>query len=135
MQDPDETSEQSVTIEIAREHVDAAAMQGNVLFPIAPRGRVEPLAEEVVISLTIGLVVGLAEEAEEFLIGRKVLERRQFQPRECDVIGIQIDGYDLRRIGGEIVQDVATARRDRDETMVRLELKGFQSAIRLFQAL
>ena len=60
--------EQAVAIEVAREHVDAPAVQRNVLLPVAAGYGIEPRAQEIVEGGAVGLVVGRAEEAEEILV-------------------------------------------------------------------
>ena len=40
----------------------------------------------------------------------QMCQRRQLQPGQRDMIGIEIDRDDLRRIGGQIIEDVAAAR-------------------------
>ena len=44
------------------------------------------------------------------MIGQ-MLQRRQLQPGQRDMMGIEIQRDDLRRRGGEIIEDVAAAAR------------------------
>src|SRR5579864_8880163 len=128
----DEAPKQAITIEIAREHVDASSAQGNMLLPMAPGDFVQTRAQKIVIGGAIGAVVGLTEEAEELLMRRQIPERRQFQPGQRDVVGIEIHRNDLRRIGGEIVQHVAAARCDGQDAMVRLKFQSREIDIGIF---
>ncbi len=63
---------------------------------------------------------------------RQVLERLKLQPRQRDVIGIEVDGDDVLGPGDEIVQDVATTRSDCDQSMMRLQLQRIEIDNRIF---
>ena len=93
---------------------------------------IEPFGKKIVIGRAVGLVVGLAEEAEEFLVRGKVGERSQLQPRQGDMVGVEIDGDDLRRIGGQIVENIAAPRGDGDQPVVGLKVEGLQIDVRIF---
>ena len=132
VQDADEASEQAVVVEIAGEHVDAPAMQRDVFLPIAPCHVVEPFGKESVVGRAVGLVVGLPEEAEERVVRGKVDERRKLEPRQGDMVGVEIDGDNLRRICGQVVENVAAAGGNGDQPVVRLEIEGSQIDIGVF---
>ena len=53
-------------------------------------------------------------------------QRRQLQPGQRDMIGIEIDGDDLCRLGGQIIEDVAAARGDGDQPVMGLKLQRLQ---------
>ena len=48
------------------------------------------------------------------------------------MIGIEVDGDDLRRIGGQIIENVAAARGDGDQPMVGLEIERLQIDVGVF---
>ena len=53
-------------------------------------------------------------------------QRRQFEPGQRDMIGIEVDRDDFGRIGGEIIEDIAAARGDGDEPVMGLELQRLE---------
>jgi hypothetical protein len=103
-----------------------------VFFPIAPRHLVQALAQKIVVRGPVCAIVRLPEEAEEFLIGRQVLQGRKFQLGQGDVVGVQIDSNNLRGVGRKIVEYIAAARRDGQHTMVRLDCQRCQVDIGIF---
>lgn len=58
--------------------------------------------------------------------------RRDFQPPQCDMRGVEIDRDDLGRVGNQIGQDVAAARRDGDDAAVGLDLQRLHVDDRIF---
>ncbi len=56
----------------------------------------------------------------------------EFQFVERDMRAAQVKRRDLRRIGDQIGQDIAAARRDRDHPAVRHDLQGFEIDFRVF---
>ena len=132
MQHADEAAEQAILIEIAREHVDAPAVQRNLLFPIAARHRIETRAQEIVERLAVRLGVGRAEETGRNLVARQIGKRRKLESRQRDVIGVEIDRDDTLGVRGQIVQNVATARGDGDQRVMRLKRERFHVDIGVF---
>ncbi len=126
MENADEAPEQAVAIQVLAEHVDAPAAQGTILLPISPRLGVELGPQIFVVGRAVGLVVRMAEEAEERVVAGQVLERGELQLGQRDVIGIEVDGDDPCRIGRHVVQDVAAARSDGNQPVLRLEVQGRQ---------
>ena len=66
----DETTEQSITVEITREARDAAAAAEITAFPVGSGIGIEVWSNEVVIELDIATVVRTAEEAIERCVVR-----------------------------------------------------------------
>jgi hypothetical protein len=59
---------------------------------------------------------------ERFVVGQ-VLDRGELEPREAHVIRVQVDGDDACRAMHEVVEDVASAARDRQHARLRSELE------------
>ena len=117
----DEATEQAVAVEVAGERLDPPPPGQAPPFPIGATDRVEPRRDGAVIERDIGLGLCLAEEAPE---GRLVLDlgqRRELEVAERDMGTVEVDGADPGRVGGEIGQDVAGARSDRDQMVARLQ--------------
>ena len=128
----DEPSEESVAVKIAREHVDAAPVQRNVLFPIAASLGIEPAAQEIVVRRAVRLVIGRSEEAEEILIRRQIAQSRQFEAGERNVVFVEIHGNDLFGICRKIVEDIAAAGSDGEHAVVRLDFERLQIDVGIF---
>jgi len=82
--------------------------------------RVKLVAQHGIENFRVGLVVGVPKEAEE-LVERQMRQRGDLQPRQRDVIVVEIDGDDLLRIRGQIIHHIAAARRDGDEPVMRFQ--------------
>lgn len=74
----------------------------------------------------IGFVVCFAEKAEEVVLTRKFTQSGDLETRQRKVIGIQIDRDDLRRIGDQIIQEIASSGRDRNDAVVRFQIEGVE---------
>jgi hypothetical protein len=117
----DEAAEQAVAIEIAGEELDPALACEVAPLPIGAADGVEPRRDQPVIGLDIGLGLRLPEEAAEDRMIVDFAQGRELQMPERDMGAVEVDRADLRRIGGEIGQDVAGARGDRDEMVAGLQ--------------
>src|SRR5690606_27479009 len=85
----DEQAEQAGVVEIAVESRDAPASAPAAFLPVAAGRRVEARGQEAVIGGRVRAVAGLAEEAEEVGLRRQVLYRRELQPVQCDMRGVE----------------------------------------------
>src|SRR5262249_25684507 len=112
--DADEAAEETAPIEAAGKERDTPAAEEVAVIPVATRRGVETAAKVALVGRDIGLVLGLAEEAEEGLVVGQVARRGELETGEGDVAAIEIDRDDLTGIGGEVRQDVAAARGDRN---------------------
>ena len=64
-------AEQAETIDVAGEEIDPPAAEGAARLPVAPALVVETRRDEAVVERHVGLLVGVAEEVEELLVGRQ----------------------------------------------------------------
>ena len=74
----------------------------------------------------IGAAIGLAEKAEEAFMVGKIAERGQLQFGQRDMIGIEIHRRDRNGCAGQVIENVAAAAGDGDQTMMGLELQRLQ---------
>ena len=81
------------------------------------------IAQEAVIAGGIFAFIGVPEEAEETFVVRQMKSRGQLQFEQGDMSRIEIDGDNLGGGGRQIVHDVAAARSDRDDALVRAEFQ------------
>src|ERR1700722_19973614 len=119
----DESPEQAIAIEVAREKFDASPSGDPARVPIGASRRIEARAQKPVIGLDILPRVGFSEEAPEGVIVRQRTQGAQLQLAERDMRAIEIHRDDPRGAGGEVRQDIAAARSDGDDTIVRLYIE------------
>ena len=128
----DEASEQAIAVEISSEARDAAAAGDIAAFPVGAGAGIEMWRDEVVIKLDVATVVCGAEEAIERRVVRQVPGGGELQFQQCNVRLVEIDGVDLRRIGGEVAHHIATTRSDRDDAALAREFERFHVSARVF---
>ena len=123
MGDADEAAEHAVAIGVAGEDRDppAAEMLQAAGFPIGATLRVEMGRDQPMIGRDIGRIVGRAEETIEGLPRRQPGGGDQFQPVKRHMGPAEIDGRDVRRVGGQVGEHVAAARGDGHDMAVRPE--------------
>jgi hypothetical protein len=128
MAEADGVAEQSVAIEIAREHGNAAPAEAGegASFPIRARLVVEVVLEEAPIGGDVGGFVGLAEEAVEGLPGRQAASGRELQSVERHMGAAEVDRRDPSGIGDEIGEHVAPSRSDRHDVALRRQRQCLQ---------
>jgi hypothetical protein len=127
MRRADEVAEQAVAVEVAREDRDApTSEEAAASLPVAPRVVVDLVAQEAAVGGDVGLLVGGAEEAEEGVPARQVLRGRELQARQRHVGMVEVDGDDRGRIGGQVGERVAAARRDGDHAGAGRQLERLQ---------
>ena len=112
-------------VDAPRKATDAPPAGHVAAFPIAARRLIQARRHDLAIGGDIRLVVRPREEAMEGgMIGQR-LRRHQLQPVERDMGGVEVDRRDLRRIGGQIGEDIAAARRDRHHMTVGRDRQRF----------
>ena len=123
MGDADEAAEHAVAIGVAGEDRDppAAEMLQAAGFPIGAALRVEMGRDQPMIGREVGRIVGRAEETIEGLPRRQPGGGDQFQPVKRHMGPAEIDGRDVRRVGGQVGEHVAAARGDGHDMAVRPE--------------
>src|SRR5215472_1124558 len=127
MQEADEAAEEAAAIETAvREQAEAPFAERRAAFPEGARLVVEVRLKVVAISVPGAGIDAVAEEAIEGAVIRQVLRRRQLESRQCEMCGVEVDGDDLRGIGEEIIEHVATAGGDRQHAARGLEAERFE---------
>ena len=62
----------------------------------------------------------------------EMFQRLKLQPGQRDMVGIEIDRDDALRSRGEIVQNIASARSDGDQPVLRSEPQCFEVDDRVF---
>ena len=82
--------------------------------------------------MPVRFVVGMAEEAEERVMVGQMIERLQLQFGQRDMVRIEIDRDDALGSRREIIEDVASARRDGDQPVMRLEFQRVEVDRRIF---
>jgi len=132
VQDSDEAAEQAVAIKIAGEHIDAPTVQRHAPLPVAPRLRIEPLRQKIVEDAAVRFAFRDAEKTEEGIVIGEMFERLKLQAGQRDMVGIEIDRDDALRSRGEIVQNIAPARCDGDQPVLRSEPQRFEVDDRVF---
>ena len=134
MTDADETAEHAVPIGIAGEDRDPppSALVQAAALPVGTALGVEMRCDQPVVDLDIGRIVGRAEELVERLPGRQAAGRRDLQPVERDMRQAEIDRGDFSRIGRQIGQHVAAARRDGHDVAVSIELQRLEIDLGVF---
>jgi hypothetical protein len=127
-----ESAEQAVTIEAALEHVDAAHAAPRAAVPVFPGGVVKMRANVVFVCRNIAAQIGVAEHVVEGSVAGEVLCCGKLQFVQRDMGAIEVERGDTCRIGGQIAHDIAAARSDRDDVVVRLDCQRFHVDDRIF---
>jgi hypothetical protein len=97
------------------EEGDAASPKQRPLIPEIAGRIVEPSPQLRVVERHVGAVPGDTEEPEERRVVVEMLQRGDLQAGQRDMRRVEVDGDNLGRIGGQVVEDVAAARRDRHD--------------------
>jgi len=92
-------------------------------FERGARGGIEFHPQAPVIGGDIGARVGSAEETEEAVVVRQVLESADLEPPKRDMGAVEIDRGDAGRIGREVGEDVAAAGGNGDHLMPRTDVE------------
>ena len=134
MADADEAAEHAVPVGIAGEDRDPppAALVQAAALPVGTALCIEMRRDQPVVGLDVGRIVGRAEEAVERLPGRQAAGRRELQPVERDVRQAEIDGGDVSRVGRQVGQHVAAARRDGHDVAVAIERQRLEIDLGIF---
>ncbi len=134
MAHPDGVAQQAMAVDVPGEHRDAAASEtgGAARLPIGAGLAVEMRREETPIGRDVVGFVGGAEETIERLPRRQILRGRKLEAGKRHMGAGEIESRDPARIGDQIGQDVAAARRDCHDVAVRRQRQRFHVDLGVF---
>ena len=116
--------EEAMMVDVAGEERDAPPAEEVPAFPVRPARLIEVRLQESLIGGDIGPVVGLAEEAEEICVTRKMARSRKLQPGQCHVSAVEVDRHHFAGACRQIGKHVAAAGGDRHHPATRGQREG-----------
>src|SRR5262245_50330590 len=120
-----EVTQQAVPIETGAEITNPPTTEQVTRFPIASRRLIEVRPDMIRVGVQVLACVGLGKETVERAVVWQVPYRRKLQLVQRNVRRIEVNSRNTDGVCGEVAENIAATRRNRDQVLIFLKGQSF----------